>query len=118
MTLRARALAVVFGLLCPLAASADEWRFCVGVAPAAHEAIITDVFASSSESAQIEHRLESYFRSRRGKTLTFQCPRGATERYDALNAQTEALQFNRQMGFSVNGLPAAEVVSLTGGSLF
>ncbi len=97
---------------CP--ARAQEWRFCIGVAPMAHESVITDIFASEAQSAQIEHRLESYFRARRGKTLTFQCPRGAQERFDALNAQTTALQFNRQMGFAVSGLTAAEVTTLVG----
>jgi hypothetical protein len=94
---------------------AQQWRFCIGVAPAAHESVITDIFASEAQSAQIEHRLEAYFRSRRGKTLTFQCPRGAPERFDALNAQTTALQFNRQLGFAVSGLPATEAAALVGG---
>jgi len=102
--------------LAALPAQAEEWRFCVGVAPAAHETVITDIFASGAESAQIEHRLEAWFRTKRGKTLTFQCPRGAPERFAALNAQTAALQFNRQMGFAVNGLPAAEVVALASGA--
>jgi hypothetical protein len=102
--------------LAALPAQAEEWRFCVGVAPSAHETIITDIFASEAESAQIEHRLEAYFRTKRGKTLTFQCPRGAPERFTALNAQTAALQFNRQMGFAVNGLSAADVAALTVGA--
>jgi hypothetical protein len=99
---------------CP--ARAQEWRFCIGVAPSAHESVITDIFASEAQSAQIEHRLEAYFRSRRGKALTFQCPRGAPERFAALNAQTTALQFNRQLGFAVSGLPAADVAALVGGA--
>jgi len=100
-------------VLAGLPARAQEWRFCVGVAPAAHETVITDIFASGAESAQIEHRLEAWFHAKRGRNLTFQCPRGAAERYAALNAQTAALQFNRQMGFAVSGLPAAELVALT-----
>lgn len=111
--LRAPALLLA---LAALPARAEEWRFCVGVAPAAHETIITDIFASGAESAQIEHRLEAYFRMKRGKTLTFQCPRGEPERFAALNAQTAALQFNRRMGFAVNGLPAADVAALAGGA--
>jgi hypothetical protein len=102
--------------LAALPARAEEWRFCFGVAPAAHETIITDIFASGAESAQIEHRLEAYYRMKRGKTLTFQCPRGAPERFAALNAQTAALQFNRRMGFAVDGLPAADVAALAGGA--
>jgi hypothetical protein len=102
--------------LAALPARAEEWRFCVGVAPSAHETIITDIFASGAESAQIEHRLEAYFRTKRGKALTFQCPRGASERFAALNAQTAALQFNRQMGFAVNGLSATDVAALAVGA--
>jgi hypothetical protein len=98
----------------PAHALAQEWRFCVGVAPAAHEAVITDVFASSAESAQLEHRFEAYFRARKNRALTFQCPRGASERVDAMNAQTAALQFNRQMGFSVSSLPSPEVAAAAG----
>jgi hypothetical protein len=105
-------LFLVVALAAPGLASAEEWRFCVGVAPAAHETVITDIFSSPAESAQIEHRLEAHFRSRKGKSLTFQCPRGAPERFAALNAQTAALQFNRQMGFSVNGFSAADVGAL------
>lgn len=90
---------------------AQEWRFCIGVAPAAHEVVITDVFASSAESARLEHRFEAYFRARKNRVLTFQCPHGASERVDAMNAQTAALQFNRQMGFSVSSLPSPEIAA-------
>jgi hypothetical protein len=112
MNAAARPLFLLLAFAQPGAAAAEEWRFCVGVAPAAHESVITDIFASPAESAQIEHRLEAYFRSRKNKSLTFQCPRGAAERFAALNAQTAALQFNRQMGFSVNGFSAADIGAL------
>ncbi len=101
-------------VLSPNAAMADEWRFCVGVAPSAHQTVITDIFDNPSESARIEHRLEAYFRARKGRSLTFQCPRGSGERYAALNDQTFALQFNRKMGFSVDGMPAAEIAAVLG----
>jgi hypothetical protein len=99
------------------AASAGDWRFCVGVAPAAHEVVITDIFASAAESARLEHRFETYFRARKNRVLTFQCPRGSDERVEALNAQTTALQFNRQMGFSVSSLPAAEAAAVAGAEM-
>jgi hypothetical protein len=99
------------------AAFAGDWRFCVGVAPAAHEAVITDLFASAIDSARLEHRFEAYFRARKNRVLTFQCPRGADERVDALNAQTAALQFNRQMGFSVSSLPAPEAAAVAGADM-
>jgi hypothetical protein len=113
-----RVLAFLFVVAASGPALAEEWRFCVGVAPAAHETVITDIFASPAESARIEHRLEAYFRANKGKSLTFQCPRGAPERYAALNAQTAALQFNRQMGFAVNGLPAAEIAAVSSDGAF
>ncbi len=100
------------GAIVPGSASANEWRFCVGVAPAAHQTIITDIFDSPAESAQVEHRLEAYFRARKGENLTFQCPRGSSEKYAALNDQTTALQFNREMGYSVDGFPATEMTAL------
>jgi hypothetical protein len=104
-------------LACALASSlpalAQDWRFCIGVAPASHEAMITDVFASAADSGQIERRFEAWFRARKNRALTFQCPRGG-ERLDALNAQTAALQFNRQMGFSVGSLPASEIPDILG----
>jgi hypothetical protein len=118
LTARAPALGLLFTLAMPAAGSSEEWRFCVGVAPSAHETVITDIFASAAESARIEHRLEAYFRARKGKTLTFQCPRGAQERFAALNAQTAALQFNRKLGNAVNGLPAAEIAALAGEEVF
>ncbi len=118
MTARAPALAFLLAVTAPATAWTAEWRFCVGVAPAAHETVITDIFASAAESARIEHRLEAYFRARKGMVLTFQCPRGATERFSALNAQTAALQFNRKLGYAVNGLPAAEIAALAGEEVF
>ena len=111
MNLRAPALAALFAVWSTGAARSEEWRFCVGVAPSEHETVITDIFASAAESARIEHRLEAYFRARKGKILTFQCPRGAGERFAALNAQTAALQFNRKLGYAVNSLPAAEIAA-------
>jgi hypothetical protein len=118
LTARAPALALLFVILSPGAGWSEEWRFCVGVAPSAHETVITDIFASAAESARIERRFEAYFRARKGKSLTFQCPRGAQERFAALNAQTAALQFNHKLGFAVTGLPAAEIALLTGNEAF
>ncbi len=118
MTARAPALAFLLAVAAPATAWTAEWRFCVGVAPAAHETVITDIFASAAESARIEHRLEAYFRARKGMVLTFQCPRGAPERFSALDAQTAALQFNRKLGYAVNGLPAAEIAALAGEEVF
>ncbi len=122
MTARAPALAFLLAVAAIGTTTATawtaEWRFCVGVAPAAHETVITDIFASAAESARIEHRLEAYFRARKGIALTFQCPRGAPERFSALNAQTAALQFNRKMGYAVNGLAAAEIAALAGDEVF
>ena len=108
---RASALAFV-GLAAVSPARAEVWRFCVGVAPAAHESVITDVFASDADSARLERRMEAYFRGHNGRALTFQCPRGYEARVEALNAQTAALQFNRQLGFAVGGLNAAEVSAI------
>lgn len=115
----ARAFPLAFGALLVTmgGARAQEWRFCVGVAAASHEAVITDVFASPAESARLEHRFEAYFRAKKGHALTFQCPRGASARLDAINAQTTALQFNRQMGFSVSGLTSAEVAAIAGAGM-
>jgi hypothetical protein len=109
-----RVLVLAVAVCCAAPASAQEWRFCVGVAPAAHEAVITDIFSSAAESARLEHRLENYFRVRHARALTFQCPRGGSERVAAMNAQTAALQFNRMLGFSVGGMTAAELSSATG----
>lgn len=115
-----RPLLSLAALACALASSApafaQDWRFCIGVAPASHEAVITDVFASGVDSAQLEHRFESYFRARKSRTLTFQCPRGG-ERLEALNAQTAALQFNRTMGFAVGSLPASEISAVLGAAM-
>ena len=101
-----RVLVLAVAVCCAAPASAQEWRFCVGVAPAAHEAVITDIFSSAAESARLEHRLENYFRVHH--------PRGGSERVAAMNAQTAALQFNRMLGFSVGGMTAAELSSATG----
>ena len=109
--------ACFFGLAAASPAQGQDWRFCVGIASAAHEAVITDVFVSSAESALLEHRFEAWFRAKKGRTLTFQCPRGSAERVEALNAQTAALQFNRQMGFSVSGLAAPDIPGIVGADM-
>jgi len=109
--------AAFFFVLLVSSVEAQEWRFCVGVAPASHETVISDIFTSAADSARLEQRLQAWYRSRRGKTLTFQCPRGG-DRVTALNGQTAALQFNRTMGYAVNGLPASEVVAALGEDAF
>jgi hypothetical protein len=110
--------AVLFPILLAAGpACAEEWRFCVGVAPANHETVISDIFTSGAESARLESKLAAYYRSHRGRTLTFQCPRGG-DRVTALNGQTAALQFNRTMGYAVNGLPAHEIASALGEDMF
>ncbi|WP_298425486.1 hypothetical protein [Rhodoblastus sp.] len=111
------ALALPALLVFASGAAAEEWRFCVGVASASHEAVITDIFPNSADSAHLEHRIEAWYRGKSGRALTFQCPRGWAERVDALNAQTAALQFNRQMGYAVSNLNAAEVTAIIGAQL-
>jgi hypothetical protein len=108
-------LALVVPFVAAGAARAGDWRFCVGVAPASHETVITDIFASPEESARLERRFEAYYRGRDGRALTFQCPRGYDDRTQALNAQTTALQFDQQMGFAVSNLGAARVAAIVGG---
>ncbi|MBB4199512.1 hypothetical protein GGD83_003328 [Rhodoblastus sphagnicola] len=110
-----RAAAVAIVLTSP--AAADEWRFCVGVAPANHESVISDVFTSGADSARLESRLQGWYRAHHGRTLTFQCPHGG-DRVAALNGQTAALQFNRTLGYAVNGLPVNEVTMALGEDLF
>ena len=114
--LRASGLALVFPLVAAGAAKAGDWRFCVGLAPDSHETVITDIFASPEESTRLERRFEAYYRGRDGRALTFQCPRGYDDRIQALNAQTAALQFDRQMGFAVGNLGAARVAAIVGGN--
>ena len=109
--------AVAFVILLATPASAQEWRFCVGVAPATHETVISDIFSSGADSARLEQRLQTWYRAHRGRSLTFQCPRGG-DRVAALNGQTAALQFNRTMGYAVNGLPSNEVITALGEDAF
>jgi hypothetical protein len=109
--------AVPFVILLASPAAAQEWRFCVGVAPANHETVISDIFTSGADSARLEQRLQAWYRAHRGRTLTFQCPRGS-DRVSALNGQTAALQFNRTMGYAVNGLPSNEVITALGEDAF
>ncbi len=117
MTRRALFAAPLAFLFAAGPAMAEDWRFCVGVAPASHETLISDIFSSHADSARLERKLEDYARAHRGKALTFQCPVGG-DRVTALNGQTSALQFNRAMGYAVNGLPANEVAIALGEDLF
>jgi hypothetical protein len=112
-----RAALLIPVLLAAGSARAEEWRFCVGVVPSSHETVISDIFTSEADSGRLEHKLEAYYRTKRAKTLTFQCPRGG-DRVAALNGQTAALQFNRTLGYSVNGLPSHEVAMALGEDLF
>ncbi|MCW2273518.1 hypothetical protein GJ654_05250 [Rhodoblastus acidophilus] len=109
--------AALFAILLATPATAQEWRFCVGVAPASHESVISDIFTSGAEPARLEQRLQAWYRAHRGRTLTFQCPRGG-DRLAALNGQTAALQYNRTMGYAVNGLPSNEVITALGEDVF
>ncbi len=108
---RRAAAACLAGLFACAPAAAEQWRFCVGVAPAAHRAVVTDIFASDANGAILQRDLQAYMRARKGETLTFLCPRGAPEKAAALDAQTQAEHFDRNMGFSVSGLPVADVVA-------
>ena len=66
--------ACVFGLAAASPARAQDWRFCVGIAPAAHEAVITDIFVSSADSAPLEHRFEAWFRAKKGRSPDLPMP--------------------------------------------
>jgi hypothetical protein len=110
-----RAAAIALVLASP--AHAQEWRFCVGVSAARHETVISDIFASDADSARLEQKFAAWYRARYGRLLTFQCPRGG-DRVAALNGQTAALQFDRAMGYAVNGLSAHEFAEALGEDAF
>jgi hypothetical protein len=93
-----------------LAGAQPRWTFCIAASKSGADVWITDVFAAERDREQ----LESAFRAmleRTGARPDVQCPLPRENKTEAVNAQFEAEEFNRQLGATLHAAPASEFPS-------
>ena len=97
----------MFVLLAVLMAAAQPaakgWTFCI--AEADEDAFVSDVF----EASQAREKLEALFAARLKAggvaRVDVQCPAPLQERTDAVNAQSTAIAFQRNLGHKLHAEP-------------
>jgi hypothetical protein len=91
-----------------LALAQPRWTFCIAASKSGADVWITDVFAAERDREQ----LENAFRAMLERTgADGQCPLPRENKTEAVNAQFEAEEFNRQLGATLHTASASEFPS-------
>lgn len=107
--MRRSTAALAVALCLPAAAeAAPRWTFCIAASGGGSDAWISEVFMAEAP----RERLEGAFRSAIGRLgvsrADVQCPEPQDDRTEAVNAQTDAEAFNREMGARLHAVPPAD----------
>jgi len=99
-------VAVVVGFP-TLADAAPRWTFCVAASKSGADVWITDVFAAEHDREQLESAFKAII-ERTGARADAQCPLPIEDKTEAVNAQFEAEEFNRNLGAILHAVLATE----------
>lgn len=98
------ALAALFCVVQGGGAQAESWRFCVAANNQLHKVFVSELFASAAERAELEARLTRQLREQGETGFTPQCPLAGADRTEAINAQSEAINFNQALHYAISPL--------------
>jgi hypothetical protein len=93
-----------------LAAAQPRWTFCIAASRSGADVWITDIFAVERDREQIESAFKAIL-ERAGARPDVQCPLPRENKTEAVNAQIEAEEFNRQLGATLHATLASEFLS-------
>jgi hypothetical protein len=102
------ALIVGLSLLHSASDAAELWTFCVASSSNGGEVWITRPFASSSDRRALETEMQTTLKRRQGERTLAQCPQPSSDKVAVVNAQTTAIEFNRNLGAVMHELPEDE----------
>ena len=104
------ALVAIVASLPAVALAQPRWTFCIAASNSGADVWITDVFAASHDREQLESAFKAML-ERMGARPDVQCPLPRENKTEAVNAQFEAEEFNRQLGATLHAAPASEFAS-------
>jgi hypothetical protein len=94
---RATVITCLTLLALPRAAAAEEWRYCLAAAPAAHKVYMSGVFQTTGAMEALEAAFGRTLSQSGVEYNSVQCPRAESQA--ALAAmQQNAIGFNRELG--------------------
>jgi hypothetical protein len=104
---RSIALVAVAVGLPALAEAQPRWTFCVAASKSGADVWITDVFAAEHDRVELEYAFKAMI-ERSGARIDAQCPQPREDKTEAVNAQFEAEEFNRELGATLHAVLAGE----------
>jgi len=93
----------------PAATGGDVWTFCVGSSRGGGNVWITDVFAATHGREALERGVKAYLARHGAPPLDVQCPAPTADKTGAINAQFDAVSFNRKLGATLHEVAAREL---------
>ena len=101
-------LSLVAASCAPAAAASEMWIFCVASARGGADVWITDVFAATRDREKLERDVKAYLARQGATRVDAQCPAPVADKTEAINAQFDAVAFNRKLGAQLHEVPARE----------
>jgi hypothetical protein len=91
-----------------LAEAQPRWTFCVAASQNGADVWISDVFAAERDREQLEGAFRSTLERLGAPRAEAQCPQPREDKTEAVNAQFEAEEFNRNLGAMLHAVLATE----------
>jgi hypothetical protein len=98
-------------LCLPAAAFAQpqpRWTFCVAASKSGADVWITDVFLAERNRVELESAFRAMLERKGAARPDAQCPEPLEDKTQAVNAEFEAEEFNRELGATLHAAPASE----------
>jgi hypothetical protein len=85
-----------------------RWTFCVAAAKNGADVWISDVFLAERNRLEYESAFRAMLERKGAARPDAQCPEPLDDKTQAVNAEFEAEQFNRDLGATLHAAPASE----------
>ena len=105
---RTIALAAIVLCLPASAGAAQRWTFCIAASSTGKDVWITDVFAAERDRLRLEDDFKSMIEGKGAAQADAQCPLPREDKTEAVNAQFDAMEFNRRLGARLHAVMANE----------
>jgi hypothetical protein len=85
-----------------------RWTFCVAASRSGADVWITDVFLAGRNRVELESAFRAMLEHKGAASPDAQCPEPLEDKTEAVNAEFEAEEFNRQLGATLHPAQASE----------
>jgi hypothetical protein len=99
---RSIALVAIAVCLPAVALAQPRWTFCVAASKSGDDVWITDVFLAERSRVELESAFRAMLERKGAARPDAQCPEPLEDKTEAVNAEFEAEEFNRELGATLH----------------